>query len=525
MDIFQTIIFLMFAATILIRISQKLRIPYPVGLIFGGIILGFIPQLQNVEFDPNLILEIVLPPILYYAAFTISFREFKQSWKDILSLALGLVIFTTVLIGLFFKWIFPQFPIALAFAFGALISPPDAVAVISILKPFKISNRLQTVLEGESMVNDAAALVLYKLSVLALLTGAFSFKSGGMQFIEMVVGGILLGAIIGYFIQHFSKKYLESVPGVLFSFTIPYITFYLADYMGGSGVLAVVVNGLIGSQMFFRYDSSLRRILGYATWDVFIILINCFVFILIGLQLHVLTQKMTFFQMAIYSSYAILFTLAMIIIRMLWVYAISGIEYLVGIKKMESTMQFYHSLTESALIGWAGMRGIVSLSAALALPYNNANGDPLEGRNVVIFITLMIILITLFIPGLTLSPLIKWLDLPRQPEHPNILSAKTQLRKQAQKVIDGLFTSNKITTQERDFLLAYFNLQSFVLELSSSANGNWLKLESVRKMVIQAQRHKLLDLWEKLEIDDKLLHQLEHELDLAETPLARAEIK
>lgn len=524
MGSFETFILLMFAATVIIGISQKLNVPYPICLVFGGIILGFNAQLQTISFDPDMILKIVLPPVLYYAAIGISIREFTKNWKEILSLALGLVLITTLLLSLLFKWVFPQFPWALAFTFGALISPPDAVAVISILKKFNIGNRLQTVLEGESMINDAAALVLYRISVVALLTGAFSFVEGSLQFVETVSGGVIFGLVSGYLLQHISKKYFESVAGVIFSFAIPYITYVFADLIGVSGVLAVVINGLVGSRVFFMHHASLRRILGYAAWDIYIIWLNGYVFILMGLQLHNLTSSMTLYQMSLYTGYALIFTLAMILIRMLWVYARTAFACLLCYKR-NIEVNFHHAFGEAALLGWSGMRGIVSLAAALALPYHLPDGMLLAGRNELIYITLVIILISLFIPGLTLQVLINWLKLPYQTENLNLISVKTKLRTVAEKVIQYLFEAKKITEIEREFLLGYFNLQFAVLEISSSAYGNWPKIESIRKMVIQNQRRKLLELWEKLEIDDRLLKQLEHELDLAETTLIRAEIK
>ncbi len=525
MDSFQTFILLMFAAAILVGISQKIRIPYPIGLVLGGTALGFYPNQHGIYFDPNLILVVVLPPILYYAAFGISFREFTHNWREILSLALGLVAFTTFVIGVIFKWIFPEFPWALAFAFGAIVSPPDAIAATTILKRFAINTRLLTVLEGESLINDASAIVLYRMAVASLLSGAFSFSEGSIDFVKIVTGGIAVGFVLGYLTQRFSRRYLEPVVGVVFSFTIPYITYILADFLGVSGVLAVVVNGLMGSQILLRHPSSLRRIVGYATWDIFIILLNCFVFILIGLQLRTLTNVMTMKQMLLYTGYAFAITFAMIAVRMIWVYAKSGFSYLKALGKPNSFTLCPQILREAALVGWSGMRGIVSLTAALALPYTLPNGMPLDGRNEVIFITFVVILLTLLIPGLTLSSLIHWLKIHHQPEYHRALTVRKKLTKVAEETIHHLHTSKKINVSEFDFLTAYFNLQLRVLEITTSQEKELQNLESARRMVIQEQRRKLFELWERLEIDDKLLSQLEHELDLEETHMARAELK
>lgn len=522
---FDTFIVCMFIAAILVGISQKIHIPYPIALIMGGTAMGFLPKDHPNFFDPNLILVVVLPPILYYAAFGISFREFKNNWKGILSLALGLVAFTTLVIGLIFKWLFPDLPWALAFAFGAIVSPPDAVAATTILKRFSINNKLLALLEGESLINDASAIVLYRLAVAALLSGAFSFAEATADFGMTVVGGIAVGLIFGYILQNFSRYYLDPVVGVIFSFSIPYVTYIAADYIGGSGVLAVVTNGLMGSQMLLRHHSSQRRIVGFAAWDIFTILLNCFVFILIGLQLRSLTSTMTIQQMLLYTAYAILIFICMIAIRMLWAYAKSGISYLKALKSRKADTVCPQILREAAIVGWAGMRGIVSLAAALALPLTFPNGMPLEGRSEVIFITFVVILLSLLIPGLTLPAFIKWLEIPPQPKNANILKVRKQLWKVADETIDHLHTSGKINNSEFSFLSAYFNMQHRALEVGSSSHKKMQNLELARSSIIQGQRKKLFEIWENFEIDDALLNQLEHELDLEQTRLARAELK
>lgn len=525
MDSFQTFILLMFAAAILVGISQKIHVPYPIILVLGGAAIGFNPAQLPFYFDPNLILVIVLPPILYYAAFEISNREFKQNIKEILSLALGLVFFTTFVIGFLFKWLFPELPWALAFAFGAIISPPDATATTAILKRFAISSRLLTILEGESLINDASALVLYKLAVTALLSGVFSFSEGSIDFVKETSGGIVVGLALGYLMQQFSKNYLDPIVGVVFSFTIPYITYIIANQLGVSGVLAVVVNGLLGTQVLIRHYSSLRRVLGYAAWDIYIILMNCFVFILLGLQLRTLTSMMTIKQMAFYTGYGFLITFAMLAIRMIWVYTRNGYAYIKALYSPKSSTLCPQILRESTLIGWSGMRGIVSLAAALALPYTLPNGAPLEGRNEVVFITFVVILLTLLIPGLTLPTLIKLLKIHHQPEHHTAFRVRKQLIEVANEVIHSLHISKKISDTECDFLKLYFSLKFRMLDISTSEQKNLQHLETARSMVIQELRNELFEKWERFEIDDKLLVQLEHELDVEETTFTRAELK
>jgi monovalent cation/hydrogen antiporter len=518
MDNFHTLIILMFLAAILVGIAQKLRTPYPIALVIAGAVVGFTPWLTPISVEPNLILVIVLPPILYYAAFSISFREFKRNWKEIFSLALGLVILTTFVIGVIFKWLFPQWPWALAFAFGAIVSPPDSVAATTIMSRFAIKPHLLAIIEGESLVNDASALVLYKIAVAALLSGIFSFSSAGVEFVNVVFGGILVGIAFGLLIQNFSRKFLEPVVAVLISFTIPYITFFVAVRLGVSGVLAVVVNGLIGAHILAKHHSSLRRVIGFTFWDIFNLALNCFVFMLIGLQLKGIIFAMTFSQILVYFLYSLLLTAALIVIRLAWVYAKSGLLYLKAVSSPQKATLCPAILREATLVGWSGMRGIVSLTAALALPY-------VEGRDAVIFITFVVILFTLLLPSTTLVYLIRLMKIEHHEDHRGVHQARKRLAQIAEEKLHHLQEVGTITDKEYDFLSQYFNIQRFIFEISSSHLKKMSTIESTRVKVFKAMREELFNMWQKQEIDDRLFRQLEHELDVEESHIARAELK
>lgn len=512
MDNFQLIILLMSIAVLLVGFAEKIQIPYPLALVLGGAVLGFLPGLQGLSFNPNLILVIVLPPILNYGSFWISFLEFRKNLLDIFSLAIGLVIVTTFLIGIIFKWLFPELPWALAFAFGAIVSPPDATATLSVLKRFNISSHLLTVLEAESLINDAAALVLYRIAVGALLTGVFSWTQASIEFTKITMGGILVGIGTGFTIQIFSSRYLTPTMGVMFSFFIPYIVYIFADSIGVSGVLAVVINGLILGRMFVKHHSPFRRILAVPSWDLFIILLNCFVFILIGLQLRTIVERTTLDQMFLNIAYGFLFTAILIIIRMLWVNIKYAISYLHARYEFKSTSHCNQILREGVITGWAGMRGIVSLAAVLALPFNLSGDIPLAGRDDVVFITFVIILLTLLIPGFTLPILLKHLRIHHTYENPAIYRKK--LLSIASEIINSV---SEISEEDRIFLLTYFTTRHRVMEISSSKEQQNQRLEKARRKILQAQREHLLKMWENKEIDDKLLKLLEIELELEES--------
>ncbi|MBA3958140.1 MAG: Na+/H+ antiporter [Parachlamydiaceae bacterium] len=521
----QIIFILIFVAILLVGLAQKIRIPYPVALVFGGASIGFIPGLPLITLNFNLLLFMVLPPILYYAAFDIAFREFQQNWKNIFSLALGLVLLTTVVVACLFHWMFPQFPWALAFVFGAIVSPPDAITVTTLFKRFSIRSRLVTLLEGESLVNDATAIVLYNIAITALISGHFSLVHGSIEFLQVALGGILVGGVLGFAFQTFSKNHLEPVLGVVFSFVIPYVTYIVATFLGVSGVLAVVVNGLIGSRILLTHHSSLRRVIGYATWDIFIILLNAFVFILIGLQLRTIAQTMTLAQMITYSGYALLVALVMLAVRVIWVYSQIALSRLTTRQKGKPLISLAQHLRNGVLIAWSGMRGIVSLAIALALPITMPDGTLVAGRNEVIFMTFVVILLTLVIPGLTLPALVKWLKIQNTVQGYDETSIRVELAKVADEKLRHLLYAKSITHPEFDFLRKYFSSQHSILVMAHSHEHKLPGSERARLKILHAQRKRLIEMWEVQEIDDKLLIHLENELDLIEVHTARAELK
>lgn len=506
-------------AIILVGVALKLRIPYPITLVLGGVLLGFFPGLSEIYFSPSLVLVTVLPPILYHAAYSIHFKEFKKNINDILWLGLGLVFATTFVIGIIFKWMFPELPWAVAFTFGAIISPPDAVAATSILRRFSIGPRLLTTLEGESLINDAAGLLLYKLSVVALLSGTFSFTEGGFEFIKIVTGGAVIGVLSGLLLHSFSSYFFNSVLAVVFSFVIPYLAFLLADAFEFSGVLSVVICGLIGSRMLVKNFSSFTRIVGWSSWDIFIIFLNCFIFILIGLQLHGVVQRLTFEKLSLYIAAGILLTLSTILIRFICVYMSMGISLLFR-KKMAHTTHW--TLNDAFILSWSGMRGIVSLIAALALPYSMPDGSPLPGRDLIIFLTFIVILLTLIIPGLTLPSLMRILKFHPLNEKYNTKQIRQNLLIAAHEEIEHIYKEGHIDDQEYSFLLTYFKLRHQILEIASQSEQETFAVELAQKKVLLKKREYLLRMWENNEIDDHLFNMLENEIDLEESNFVRA---
>ena len=521
MDAVNTLVFLMFIAILLVGAAQKLQIAYPIALVFGGALLGFIPILKVIEFDPQTLLVIVLPPILFYASYSISFKELIRYRKEILSLAIGLVIETTLIVGLLFKWLFPEISWGLAFAFGALISPPDATAATAILKQFHITSRLKAILEGESLINDASSLVIYKFAVLSIMTGSFSLKLAILQGVYVVIAGIIVGLILGYVLNKISSI-LSPVLAVVYSFIIPYMTYCFADALGISPVLAVVSCGLLGARILSTQFSPITRVLGWASWDIVIIILNCFIFILIGLEFRHIIHHMSFQQIWLYSGYGLLMTLAIIALRFIWIYGRRSLWHFRVRKDDQLVKQSKIYMRHAIISSWAGMRGIVSLTAALALPLSLPDGSPLVGRDIVIFLTFEILFLTLVIPGLTLPLLIKWIKIKPQQPIEEMSKARQKLAEIAVNEINKLHTLKHLDDSGKNLLCTYFKSRHQITELFSMSEEH--AIEKARHHVLQKQRDHLLHMWIQNEVTDELMSQLERELDIEESHLARGEI-
>ena len=511
---------LMFIAVLLVGAAYKIKVPYPVALVIGGAVCGFIPGITLFSFDPAILLSIVLPPILFHASYALPYKEFIRYLRDILAAGFWLVIVTALVVALLFKWLFPDLSWALAFAFGALISPPDATAATSTLKRFSISSRLRTILEGESLINDATALVIYRFAVLALVTGSFSISALSIQFLYVASAGILIGLIAGYLLNKIAS-YLHPVIAVVHSFVIPYLTYFLANYLGASGVLAVVACGLLGARMLIPLFSPLTRVLAWTSWDIFTILLNCFIFILIGLEFRLIVSEMALREIGTLIGYGVLLTAAIVLTRYLWIYCRRGLWHYKVRSDPEAVRQSKVYLVHAAIAGWAGMRGIVSLTAALALPLTLESGATLEGRDTVLFLTFEIILLTLILPGLTLPWLIRALKIKPINHEAKMAEAREKLRQVAREEIQNMHSLNELQDEERDLLHAYFESRHRIMEVISYSEEH--TIEVARHRVLQRQREELGKMHKLEEIDEALVAYLERELDIEEAHLANRE--
>lgn len=316
----ELVVALLLCAVALAWLAGRWKVPYPIVLTLGGIALSLIPHLPKLPLDPNLVLVIFLPPILYPAAFMTSWRDFSRAIGPISLLAIGLVIVTTLIVGVALKWLVPDIPWAAAFAFGAIISPPDAVAATAILGTMKLSRRTVTILEGESLVNDATGLVLYKFAVAAALSGTFSIASASGQFILVAAGGVLVGMVVGYLFVLLHKHLHDPLIEIMLSLTLPYTAYLLAENLHLSGVLAVVAAGLVRARHAPEVFSPQTRLLGRSVWQLIVFVLNSLIFIMIGLQLPETLAALGNRSLAQLLGWGLTVSLVAMAVRMAWVY-------------------------------------------------------------------------------------------------------------------------------------------------------------------------------------------------------------
>ena len=516
MQLLQVTIFLLLCSVGLGWIARRAGVPYPIALVIGGGLLGFIPGLPQLELDPQFLLVLVLPPILYQAALLTSWRDFKANAGSIGLLAFGLVIATTLAVGVTLKLLIPDIPWAAAFVFGAIVSPPDAVAATAILSRLNIPRRIVVVLEGESLVNDASGLVLYKFAVAAVLTGSFSLVEAAWQFALVAAGGVAIGLLIAWLFLKLHSHLGDAFIEVLVSLSVPYTIYIIAESVHLSGVLAVVAAGIYRARHTPVVVSAEMRILARSVWNILVFLLNSLIFVLIGLQLSGILERMVRYTTIELVLFGVALGVAAIVVRFLWVYPASYLPRLLG--GGSEAGQAAPPTGELFILSWCGMRGIVSLAAALALPATIESGAPFPYRDPIIFFTFAVILMTLVAQGLTLSPLIRRLGLGtdwtgiEEERH-----ARADLGRAALAAIDIAAAEHRAPPAMAARIRAEFAEKILEAEPSGAAEQAEADIaKRLRIAAVRAERAELIRIWRLNRISDEALHQLEEELDYRE---------
>jgi len=519
MALLELLLLLLLSCVALGWIARHFKFPYPIALVAGGAVLGLVPNLPQYVFDPQLILVAVLPPILYQAALLTSWTDFKANIRPIGLLAIGLVAATTLAVGAALKWMVPDVPWAAAFVLGAIVSPPDAVAATAILSRLNMPRRIVTILEGESLVNDASGLVLYKFAVAAVLTGAFSMSDAALQFTMVSAGGIAMGVALAHIYIAIHRKLGDPFIEVLTVLTIPYAAYISAEILNVSGVLAVVAAGLVRGRYAPEIVSAEMRIMARSVWNILVFLLNSLVFILIGLQIHrVVLDNLKFHSGAELAAISVVVTLVAVAVRFLWVFPVAYLPQRLSGNLREDAPP---NKSELFIISWCGMRGIVSLAAALALPLALPGGAPFPHRDLIVFLTFVVIVATLVGQGLTLTPLIRRLKVGSNWSlHEEQVRVRAAMSAVALAAIDDALAKEGVPAEWAHGLKA--EIADRIALSASEASELTPRMELVNRLrhaAIRAERSELIRLWRANEIGDEVMHHLMELLDYEQAHL------
>ncbi|OBW41046.1 Sodium, potassium, lithium and rubidium/H(+) antiporter [Chryseobacterium sp. MOF25P] len=503
--------------------AAKLKIAYPILLVVGGLIISFIPGLPVIKIDPDLIFFIFLPPLLCDAAWNISFKEMMKWWRIIGSFAFLVVFFTALSVALITNYFIPGFTIALGFLLGGIVSPPDAVSTGAITKFVKIPKSTSTILEGESLLNDASSLIIFRFALVAVGTGQFIWMDATMSFFWMVIGGVGIGLLLGWLFVKAHKLLPTDAPSdIALTIIEPYLMYWIAEQFHSSGVLAVVAGGLFMSARRLKFLNSTSRIHAYSVWESLIFILNGVVFLIIGLELPEIVDGLKEDQIPLETAigYGILVTGILIAARMISSYA-----------ALISTMIFRPSVQPHAssrtrrwmmplLLGWTGMRGVVSLAAALAIPVTLDNGEAFPHRNLILFITFVVILLTLLVQGLTLPYFIK-----RTRFFDDVFKEESEeLTKQKLKKDLKQHVYHFLKTKYENELKDHAGLEIFLRhweERAKAADDSWMneKTKLIFIEMLETQREYLSELNKDPKINEEIIRQQLFQIDLEEERL------
>jgi monovalent cation/hydrogen antiporter len=521
---------LLFAMLLLVMLSQKLRISYPIFLVLAGLGLGFVPGLPPITINPDLIFLIFLPPLLYQAAWETSWQDFWRWKRPIALLAFGLVFFTSTIVAYLSQAMIPGFTLSLGFLLGGIISPPDAVAATSVLKGVKVPRRVTSILEGESLINDASSLIVFRFALAAVVSGTFVWQQAATSFVLASAMGLAIGLAVayGFYLLH---RYLPTTPSIntVLTFLAPYVMYLLAEEFHFSGVLAVVSGGLLLSQKSHRVFDANTRLQANSVWASVGFVLNGLVFILIGLELPVAVQGLGTYSLWQAISYGLVISLIVILIRLLWMYPAAFLPRWLfrSIRESEPSPGWQGPL----IIGWAGMRGVVSLASALSVPLLLSNGAAFPQRNLILFITFVVILVTLVFQGLSLPALIRLAGVTESEERTPPEAQEAGIRLRLRRVALAHLAENYEADMRENELIAALQHR---MQAEAQRTGNLLealdydetkrlalqRYHHVLLAVLHVQREELLVLRREDVFDEEMLRHQEAQLDLDEAKIS-----
>ncbi|GAC1591717.1 MAG: Na+/H+ antiporter [Candidatus Velthaea sp.] len=505
-------------------VAKRLGLPYPIVFVVAGAALAFVPNLPPVVIDPQYIFLIVLPPLLFYGGWSTDWRLFVKNVRPIVFLAVGLVFITTAAVALSahafgFGW-------AAAFVLGAIVSPPDAVAAGAIFERFSIPRRVAAILDGEGLVNDGTALVLYRFAVLAAVTGTFSPVRASFSFVVVSIGGIGIGIAVGLAIEWLTRLLAridlnDSLIDNLIFLLAPYVAYLSAEALGVSGVLATVAGGVFISRRAALVYGAETRLVGNSVWRLLSYLLNGFVFLLIGLQLRAIVNGA---DVAHQLVVGVVVTVVAVVVRIVWVIAATWLpRALIPALARHDPFPPWQHVT---LLAWTGLRGIVSLAAALALPLHDSSGAPFPHRNEIIFVTFFVIFATLVVQGLSIIPLLRRLRLDADGERVDEREVEVRIAALAA----GLASLARIERPDSaphewevigrlrsEYENRVDHLRSHLPGRSESAASKFDHM--LQDEALRAERNAIMRMRDEGQIPDDIFRRIEYDLDLAEARL------
>lgn len=522
----ELIIVLLAVVTGLAEIASRIKLPYPILLMLVGIALGLTPGLPRVPLKPDMVFLVFLPPLLYAAAVNTSWPDFKAARRPIGLLALGCVLFTTLLVATAAHFFIPGFDWPSAFLLGAIVSPPDAVAASSITQGLGLPRRVVTIIEGESLVNDATGLIAYRYAVAAVATGHFVLWQASLQLIWTVGTGVLLGLTVGWIIYHVHRLTDSPVISTSLTFLTPYLAYVLAEELHASAVLAVVTVGLFMERWVVFGPQA--RLTTDAVWSSAVFLLNGVIFILIGLQLPAILQVVAPGEVWKAIGYGLLISAAVVLARLLWWYPSAYAPHWLSqnIRQEEPIPP----LALVSVVAWTGMRGVVSLAAALALPLTLTSGLPFPHRNLILLITFVVIFCTLVLQGLSLKPLIRWLGIrPDNKAEREEVHVRVRMAKRIMGYLNSPGTANWVPPEILQRMKLGYDLRLQLLRNWTEAmrvsrhhtlhEKPYTKSQELQEELIRFERGMLKEFQLEEKTSDELLRKLENELDLEQARL------
>jgi len=504
----EVLIGLVLAATVLAAVARRVGAPYPVFLALGGAILALIPGAPSFTVLPELALALFVAPVLLDAAYDTSPRDLRDNWIPVTGLVVVAVGLTTIAVAVVVRALMPVIPWAPAIALGAIVAPPDAAAATAVLRQLRPPHRILTILEGESLLNDASALLIYRLAVGAVVAGGFSIGAVAPTFLFAVVGSVVVGPAVGWLMLRVSDRVRDVPTAVILQFVSTFGVWILADRIGLSGVLTMVCFAVTTARTAPERVPARIRIPSYAVWDTVVFLLNVLAFIFIGLQLRPIVESLEPAARGRYFGVAAAVLLTVIVVRMAWQMSFNAV-----IRWRQSRFGFHPprpmlrpSVGSGLVISWAGMRGIVSLAAALALPV----GFPF--RDLIVFTAFSVVLGTLVLQGLTLGPLLRALDLrDDDPVGHEVVAARERALRAGLELLDG--DGSPVADAVRQEFIAHLgSLEADVDE----AEARRFAHRDIHIQAVQAAREVVLAMRANEEIGDDAFHQLEEELDWIE---------